>query len=78
MQLHGQVLGGDKQFTFVTLGAKRHRTKTCPNLTYPKVNPPISNTHRKTNTMYHMHILSASKCMHVVHSVGFVIAVGFR
>ena len=36
-----------------------------------KVKPP------KTNTMYHMHTLGASKRMHVVHSVGFVIAVGF-
>ena len=27
--------------------------------------------------MYHMHTLDASKCMHVVHSVGFAIAVGF-
>ena len=25
----------------------------------------------KTNTMYHMHTLGASKCMHVVRSVGF-------
>ena len=25
----------------------------------------------KSNTMYHMHILDASKCVHVVHSVGF-------
>ena len=25
----------------------------------------------KTNTMYHMRTLGASKCMHVVHSVGF-------
>ena len=36
-----------------------------------KVKPPKTNTHRKTNTMYHMHTLGASKCMHVVHSVGF-------
>ena len=41
-----------------------------------KVEPPISNTHRKTNTMYHMHTLGASKCMHVVHSVGFALGVG--
>ena len=27
--------------------------------------------------MYHMHTLGASKCMHVVHSVGFAIDVGF-
>ena len=27
--------------------------------------------------MYHMHTLGASKCMHVVHSVGFAIAIGF-
>ena len=36
-----------------------------------KVEPP------KTNTMYHMYTLGVSKCMHVVHSVGFAIAVGF-
>ena len=42
-----------------------------------KVEPPKTNSDRKTNTMYHMHSLGASKCMHVVHSVGFVIAVGF-
>ena len=42
-----------------------------------KVEPPKINNDRKTNTMYHMHTLGASKCMHVVHSVGFVIAVGF-
>ena len=41
-----------------------------------KVKPPNSNTHRKTNTMYHMHTLGASKCMHVVHSVGFAMGVG--
>ena len=38
---------------------------------YTKIEPP------KTNTMYHMHTLGASKCMHVVHSVDFVIADGF-
>ena len=27
--------------------------------------------------MYHMHTLGASQCMHVVHSVGFTIGVGF-
>ena len=27
--------------------------------------------------MYHMHTLGASKCMHVVHSVGFAFGVGF-
>ena len=42
-----------------------------------KVEPPKTNNDRKTNTMYHMHTLGASKCMHVVHSVGFAIAVGF-
>ena len=31
----------------------------------------------KPNTMYHMLTLGASKCMHVVHSVGFAIVVGF-
>ena len=41
-----------------------------------KVEPPISNTHYKTNTMYHMHTLGASTCMHVVHSVGFAMGVG--
>ena len=25
----------------------------------------------KSNTMYHMYILDASKCVHVVHSIGF-------
>ena len=43
-----------------------------------KVEPPKTNINHKTNTMYHMHTLGASKCMHVVHSVGFAIAVGFR
>ena len=32
---------------------------------YPKQHRP------NTNTMYHMHTFSDSKCMHVVHSVGF-------
>ena len=41
-----------------------------------KVESPISNTHRKTNSMYHMHTLGASKCMHVVHIVGFAMGVG--
>ena len=41
-----------------------------------KVKPPIPNTHHKINTMYHMHTLGASKCMHVVHSVGFAMGVG--
>ena len=41
------------------------------------VEPPKTNNNHKTNTMYDMHTLGASKCMHVVHSVGFVIAVGF-
>ena len=36
-----------------------------------KVKPPKTNTKRKTHTMYHMHTLGASKCMRVVHSVGF-------
>ena len=40
-------------------------------LALTKVNTPISNIDHKTNTMYHMHTLGASKCMHVVHSVGF-------
>ena len=43
-----------------------------------KVEPPKTNNDRKTNNMYHMHTLGASKCMHVVHSVGFAIAVGFN
>ena len=47
-----------------------------PLATSHKVNPPISNTHHKTNTMYHMHTLGASKGMHVVHSVGFAMGVG--
>ena len=44
-----------------------------------KVKPPkTNNTHRKTNTMYHMHTSGASNCMHVVHSVvGFVMGVDF-
>ena len=41
-----------------------------------KVKPPISNTHRKTNTMYDMHTLGDSKCMHMVHIVGFTMGVG--
>ena len=28
-------------------------------------------SHPKTNTMYHIHTFGASKCMHVIHSVGF-------
>ena len=40
-----------------------------------KVEPTKTNNNRKTNTIYH--ILGASKCMHVVHSVGFAIAVDF-
>ena len=40
------------------------------------VEPPKTNNDRKTNTMYHMHTLGASKCMHVVHSVGFAMGVG--
>ena len=42
-----------------------------------KVEPPKTNNNHKTNTKYHMHTLGASKCTHVVHSVGFAIAVGF-
>ena len=42
--------------------------------THVKVNPPISNTHRKTHR--NMHTLGASKCMHVVRSVGFAMGVG--
>ena len=48
---------------------------TCNNclstLVLCKVKPAISNTHHKTNTMYHMHTFGASNCMHVVHTVGF-------
>ena len=56
--------------------------KSPQSLTYPcvrvyKVEPPKTNIDRITNTMYHMHTLGASKCMHVVHSVGFAITVGF-
>ena len=40
-----------------------------------KVEPPKTNSNRNTNTMYHMHTLGASKCMHVIHSVGFAIVV---
>ena len=39
-------------------------------LTTTKVEPPKTNNKYKTNTMYHIHTLGASKCMHVVHSVG--------
>ena len=42
-----------------------------------KVEPPKSNIDGKTDTMYHMHTLGASKCMHVVQSVGFAIVVAF-
>ena len=42
-----------------------------------KVEPPQTNSDRKTNTIYHMYTLGASKCMHMVHSVGFAIVVGF-
>ena len=41
-----------------------------------KVNPPIANTHRKTNTMYQMDTFGSTKCMHVVHSIGFAMGVG--
>ena len=41
-----------------------------------KVKPSISNTHHKTNTIYRMHTLGASKCMHVVYGVGFAMDVG--
>ena len=36
-----------------------------------KVCRPKTNAILQTNTMYYMHTLGASKCMHVVHSVGF-------
>ena len=42
-----------------------------------KVKAPKTNIHSKTNTMYHMHTLGASKCMLVVHSVGIAMGVGF-
>ena len=36
-----------------------------------KVEPPKTNSDHKTNTMYHMHTLGASKFLHVIHNVGF-------
>ena len=35
-----------------------------PSFSLGKVEPPKTNSNRKTNTMYHMHTLGASKCMH--------------
>ena len=63
--LNNQVL------TFTVKAPMIHHSRSIT-----KVKPPISNTHRKTNTMYHMHTLGASKCMHVVHSVDFAMGVG--
>ena len=55
-----------------------HLSKSeCVSTKQYKVEPPKTNSDCKTNTMYHMHTLDASKCMHVVHSVGFAIVVGF-
>ena len=42
-----------------------------------KIEPSKTNTDRKTNNMYHMHTFGSTECMHVVHSVGFAINVGF-
>ena len=44
-----------------------HESMSCAQAPYAKI-----------NTMYHMHTLGASKCMHVVHSVGgFAFGGGF-
>ena len=50
--------------THVGLGPKKRHSQST------------ENNYGRT-TMYHMLTLGASKCMHVVHSVGFAIVVGF-
>ena len=54
-----------------------YRLEPChTKLSSSKVCVPKTTTERKTNIMYHMHTLGASKCMHVVHSVGFAFGGG--
>ena len=40
-----------------------------PRVSYCK--PPLTQQLPKPNTMYYMHTFGSTKCMHVVHSVGF-------
>ena len=63
---HGLSYGISTLYTSTT-----RMFRSCHSVLVYKVKTPKTNTYRKTNTMYQMHTLGASKCMLVVHSVGF-------